>query len=123
MTNKRKSASASKQRGSLKNASIPSSPPDEDKSPQVPIPENVNPVIWCAARGCVDKLTRCFEDPEDPYNSTVEQQLHERDQTGKSALDIAALVGHVNIIKELTTRGFDVNDHIVSAGKLCFFVA
>ena len=60
---------------------------------------------------------RCFEDDEDIFKDTVAEMMEERNDEGKTALDIAAMLGRTDMMKELISRGADVNN-ITKRGAL-----
>ncbi|KAK3593683.1 hypothetical protein CHS0354_013580 [Potamilus streckersoni] len=63
----------------------------------------------CVLKNDVTRFTLCFENDEDPYKETVGELINQRDDDGKSPLDIAATLGRLQMIKELIARGADVN--------------
>jgi len=89
---------------------------------------NTTIVTHCVLKNDVERLTKCFEDDTDPYKETVVELLDRRDENGKSPLDTAATLGHIEIAKELITRGADVNSVTVKGirpkhtKKLCFLL-
>lgn len=70
---------------------------------------NTTIVTHCVLKNDVERLVKCFESDEDPYKETVAELINERDENGKSPLDVAATLGRVDIAKELITRGAEVN--------------
>ena len=63
------------------------------------------------------RFVKCFEDEEDPFKDTVAELINERGSEGKSPLDMAALLGRVEMVKELITRGAEVNS-LTPKGKI-----
>lgn len=62
-----------------------------------------------AMKGDVERLRELFEDPESVYATDPARILNTRDEGGKSALDIAAMLGRKEMIRELVERGADIN--------------
>lgn len=62
-----------------------------------------------ATKGDVERLRELFEDPESVYATDPATILNNRDEGGKSALDIAAMLGRKEMIRELVERGADIN--------------
>lgn len=62
-----------------------------------------------AAKGDVDRLRELFDDPENVYATDPTQALNKRDKDGKSALDIAAMLGRKELVRELVERGAEIN--------------
>lgn len=62
-----------------------------------------------AAKGDVDRLRELFDDPESVYATDPAQALNKRDKDGKSALDIAAMLGRKELVRELVERGAEIN--------------
>lgn len=62
-----------------------------------------------ATNGDIEKLRELFEDPESIFSTDPAQALNKRDRDGKSALDIAAMLGRKEIVRELLERGAQVN--------------
>ena len=70
-------------------------------------PQNVNIAMHCVLKGNISRFNQCFENEEDPYFSTVTDMLNERNDDGKSPLDMAALLGRIDMMKELINKGAD----------------
>lgn len=79
----------------------------EEKEVEVLLP-NTTIVTHCVFKNDPNRLTRCFEDDEDPYKETVTELINQRGEDGKSPLDLAATLGRVDIARELVQRGADV---------------
>lgn len=62
-----------------------------------------------AAKGDVDRLRELFDDLESVYATDPAQALNKRDKDGKSALDIAAMLGRKELVRELVERGAEIN--------------
>lgn len=75
-------------------------------------------VTHCILKNDVARFTLCFENDEDPYKETVGELINQRDEDGKSPLDIASTLGRSEITKELIARGADVNS-VTEKGKKC----
>ncbi|GFN73507.1 ankyrin repeat domain-containing protein 45 [Plakobranchus ocellatus] len=81
-----------------------------------------NIITHCIYKNDPNRLIRCFEDDQDPYKADVLDLLNERDENGKSPLDLAACLGRNQITKELLQRGADVNN-ITTKGYSCLHYA
>lgn len=79
----------------------------EEKEVEVLLP-NTTIVTHCVFKNDPNRLTRCFEDDEDPYKETVTELINQRGEDGKSPLDLAATLGRVDIARELVQRGANV---------------
>ena len=71
--------------------------------------EMVKELSEIASKGDVERLRELFEDPESLYSTDPSQVLNKRDAEGKSALDIAAMLGRKEMVRELLERGADIN--------------
>ena len=69
----------------------------------------VKELFEIASKGDVERLRELFEDPESVYATDPGQVLNARDEEGKSALDIAAMLGRKEMVRELLERGADIN--------------
>ena len=69
----------------------------------------VNELIEIATKGDIERLRELFEDPESIYSTDPAQALNKRDKDGKSALDVAAMLGRKEIVRELLERGAEIN--------------
>ena len=69
----------------------------------------VKELIEIAAKGDIERLKELFEDPESIYSTDPAQALNRRGKDGKSALDIAAMLGRKEIVRELLEHGADIN--------------
>jgi len=65
-------------------------------------------VTHCIMKNDPRRFVQCFEDEADPYRETVNDLLNQRDDDGKTPLDVAAKLGRVELTKELIARGADV---------------
>ena len=72
-------------------------------------PEDTNIALHCVYKDNLERFLKCFEDEEDAFHEAVNEQINERDEFGKSPLELAAILGRVTMIKELATRGAEVN--------------
>ena len=90
-----------------------------DRPPSTPLDCNI--AMRCVLKDDVERFTKCFEDEEDPFFSTVAEQICERDDNGKSPLDMAAIIGRTDMLKELITRGVDVNTQTSSGNLICYY--
>ncbi|RUS80520.1 hypothetical protein EGW08_011704 [Elysia chlorotica] len=79
---------------------------------------NTNIVTHCIYKNDPNRLVRCFEDDQDPFKDEVLELLNERDDAGKSPLDLAACLGRNQITMELLKRGADVNS-VTKKGYSC----
>lgn len=66
-------------------------------------------VTWCVYKNDHQRLSKCFQDDQDPYKAVATEQLNVRDANGKAPLDLAAQLGHLEITKELLARGAAVS--------------
>lgn len=80
----------------------------QEEEQEVLLP-NTTIVTHCILKNDISRLTQCFENDADPYKETVSEQLNQRDDDGKSPLDIASALDRADMIKELLQRGADVN--------------
>ena len=71
----------------------------------------VRELFEIAAKGDVERFRDLFENPESVYSTVPGQALNARDEEGKSALDIAAMLGRKEMVRELLERGAEVNSH------------
>ena len=62
-----------------------------------------------ATKGDIERLRELFEDPESIFSTDPTRALNKRDNDGKSALDIAAMLGRKEIVRELLERGAQIN--------------
>ena len=69
----------------------------------------VKELFELATNGDIERLGELFEDPESIFSTNPEQALNKRDKDGKSALDIAAMLGRKEIVRELLERGAQIN--------------
>ena len=69
----------------------------------------VKELFEVATKGDIERLRELFEDPESTFSTDPAQALNKRDKDGKSALDIAAMLGRKEIVRELLERGAQVN--------------
>ena len=72
-------------------------------------PAKINIAIRCALKNNVERFRKCFDDEEDPFFEKVSGMLNERDDSGKSPIDIASLLGRTEMLKELIERGAEVD--------------
>lgn len=70
---------------------------------------NTTIVTHCILKDDIPRLTKSFEDDSDPFKETIAELLNQRDNDGKSPLDISATLGRCDMTKELLQRGADVN--------------
>ncbi len=75
----------------------------------------------CVLQNDVDRFNRCFEDEEDTFHETVNDYMNERDDYGKTPLDMSAILGRVEMLKELVTRGAEVNK-TTSSGEIAILL-
>jgi ankyrin repeat protein len=69
----------------------------------------VKELFEVATKGDIERLRELFEDPESLFSTDPAQALNKRDKDGKSALDIAAMLGRKEIVRELLERGAQIN--------------
>lgn len=68
-----------------------------------------NIAMKCVLKADVERFVKCFEDDEDPYHDSVVGMVNERDDDGRTPLDMAAILGRAEMIRELINRGAEVN--------------
>uniref|UniRef100_A0A0B6YBG7 Uncharacterized protein n=1 Tax=Arion vulgaris TaxID=1028688 RepID=A0A0B6YBG7_9EUPU len=83
---------------------------------------NTTIVTHCIYRNDTETLKRCFEDPTSPYKDQMNELLNQRDDDGKSPLDVAAILERTDIVKMLIQFGADVNI-FTSKGYSCLHYA
>ena len=66
-------------------------------------------LIEVAVKGDIEQLKQLFDDSENPIASDPATVINRRNREGKSALDMAAMLGRKEIVRELMERGADVN--------------
>ena len=66
-------------------------------------------LIEVAVKGDIEQLKQLFDDSENPIASDPATVINRRSREGKSALDMAAMLGRKEIVRELMERGADVN--------------
>ena len=69
----------------------------------------VKELFEVATKGDIERLRELFEDPESIFSTDPTRALNKRDNDGKSALDIAAMLGRKEIVRELLERGAQIN--------------
>jgi len=77
-------------------------------------PLDVNIAMHCVLKDNLPRFTKCFEDEEDPFYPKVADMLSERDDNGKTPLEMAAILGRMDILKELLARGAECNQQTKS---------
>ena len=70
-------------------------------------------LIEKTVKGDIAELKQLFDDPESPYGNDGSNAVNRRNREGKSALDMAAMLGRNEIILELLARGADVNSKTI----------
>ena len=70
---------------------------------------SANFVMRCALRGSVESFGAHIE-AEECEREAVQTWLLERDVDNKSPLDMAAILDHADMVKELIAKGVDPND-------------
>ncbi|KAJ8300015.1 hypothetical protein KUTeg_021534 [Tegillarca granosa] len=86
----------------------PEQPVESEPEVEILLP-NTTIVTHCVLKNDTERLTKSFEDPEDPYKESVEELINTRGEDGKAPLDLAATLGRIDFTKELIQRGADVN--------------
>lgn len=79
-------------------------------------------VTHCIYKNDPQRLVKCFEDDTDPYKEEIAELLNERDDDGKSPLDVAACLGRIELTRELLHRGADINE-FTQKGYSCLHFA
>ena len=72
-------------------------------------PQDLNIAMKCVLKANTQRFIQCFEDEEDPFKDTITDLMTERNEKGKTPLDMAAILERVEMIKELLARGVEVN--------------
>lgn len=80
---------------------------EEEKPPEVLLPDTTI-VTHCIYKNDLARLVKSFEDETDPYKDNIIELINERDDDGKSPLDIAASMGRADICREMLKRGADI---------------
>ncbi|KAK3088369.1 hypothetical protein FSP39_018326 [Pinctada imbricata] len=80
----------------------------EEEVVEVLLP-NTTIVTHCILKNDIERLQKSFEDDTDPYKETVQELLNTRGDDGKSPLDLAAMLGRIDMSKELIQRGAEIN--------------
>ena len=75
--------------------------------PEILVDPNI--AMHCVLKNTVERFIKCFEDDEDPYKEKVEELIVERNEDGKSPIDMACILGRPAMVKELIARGVDPN--------------
>lgn len=65
--------------------------------------------IPLVCRGDPIKIREFFEDPQSEMPLDLKSLLNRRDESGKSALDLAAMLGRADVIRVLIEYGADPN--------------
>ncbi|KAK7471594.1 hypothetical protein BaRGS_00035757, partial [Batillaria attramentaria] len=65
-------------------------------------------VTHCIYKNDLERLLKSFDDDTDQYKEQLPELINERDDDGKSPLDLAASFGRVDICRELLKRGADI---------------
>ncbi|KAL8598182.1 hypothetical protein ACOMHN_043253 [Nucella lapillus] len=81
--------------------------PEETIEEEVLLPDTTV-VTHCIFKNDLERLIRSFEDDSDPYKESITELINERDDDGKSPLDLSASLGRTDICRELLTRGADL---------------
>ena len=76
----------------------------------------VRELFEIATKGDVERFRELFEDPESVFCTDPAETLNARDEEGKSALDIAAMLGRKEMVRELLERGADINSQTKRGG-------
>ena len=91
------------------------------RPPSTPVDANI--AMRCVLKDKLERFTKCFEDEEDPFHGSVAEMIEERDDNGKTPLEMAAILGRVELVKELITRGAEVNKQTSSGNRVsCIYV-
>ena len=90
----------------------------EQPRPSSTLALDVNIAMRCVLKGTLQRFIQCFEDDEDPFKDTVNGMINERDDSGKTPMDMAAILGRTDMMKELINRGAEVNRPTSSGGIL-----
>ena len=77
---------------------------EEETQKEVLLPDTTI-VTHCIYKNDLIRFIECFENEEDPYKETVQDLMNERGDDGKSPLEIAAILGRSDLMRELLTRG------------------
>lgn len=80
---------------------------EEGNQEEVLLPETTI-VTHCIYKNDLERLLKSFDDDTDPYKEHILELINERDDDGKSPLDVAACMGRVDICRELLKRGADI---------------
>ncbi|XP_013413753.1 ankyrin repeat domain-containing protein 45 [Lingula anatina] len=81
-----------------------------EETPQEPeFPDDVNLAWHCVLENNPTRFAQFFENEEDPYKEKALEHLNQRNDEGKSPLDLSSTLGRLDMTKELITRGGEVN--------------
>jgi len=83
---------------------------------------NTTIVTHCILKNDPQRFSKCFDDDLDPYKDEIMDLINQRDDDGKSPLDIAAKLGRIELTRELLARGAEVNDR-APTGYSCLHYA
>ena len=72
-------------------------------------PQDLNIAMKCVLKSNTQRFIQCFEDEEDPFKDTITDLMTERNENGKTPLDMVAILERVEMIKELLARWVEVN--------------
>ncbi|XP_074654260.1 ankyrin repeat domain-containing protein 45-like [Tubulanus polymorphus] len=86
------------------------SPSPKDTEAEVVAEKSKNIVMECAFKGDSQRLAECFEDNEDNiYRGEVDALVNKRVENGNSPLDIVAILGKIEVARELVNHEVEIN--------------
>lgn len=65
----------------------------------------------CVLKADVERFVKCFEDEEDTFHETVAGFINQRESDGKTPLEMAAILGRLDMLRELINRGAEINKY------------
>ena len=72
-------------------------------------PKNITMI--CAYKGDPVRFLQCFANEDDPHHEVVADQINARSELddGRTPLDIAAMLGRTEMVRELIEKEADIN--------------
>ena len=87
---------------------VSGSDPESEQAPQEDPDRNI--ALHCVLENDLERFVKCFEDEEDIYHEKVPEMMCARNEKGKNATDLASILGRVDMLNELLTRGAEVDN-------------
>ncbi|XP_076823767.1 ankyrin repeat domain-containing protein 45-like [Clavelina lepadiformis] len=93
----------------------------ENEQPEVIDGGNI--VFHCTLHGDHERLSKVFDDGEDQQHENATSTLNEKNYIGKTPIQLACILGRVDVLKELLKRGCDIQQSNSSGYTLMHFAA